>query len=108
MLTRALRIVGTIMLWSDIALITSLGMGVVLLVSGYESALERAAPFLFGLIVIGVVGRIIAGIHVLVAGDRSSGDRLESFTRHVFVTGVGASRYLRNLRDDGGNGAKAD
>jgi hypothetical protein len=97
MFTRFLRVLGTILLCSDMAVIVTLVVGVVLLVSGREQIFERFAAVLLGFFVISVAGRIVAGVHVLLADDLSPGARLDAFMRHVFVTGLSASRYLRSL-----------
>lgn len=103
MLQKLFRLVGTLLLWSDIALVGTLGGGLILLASGREQLLERAVPVLFALFVMGIAGRIVAGAHVLIAADLAPGERLDTFMRTVFVTGFAASRYLRTLEDDGGS-----
>jgi hypothetical protein len=103
---KLLRLLGTLLLCSDLAVLTTLFVAVLLLMSGREHTLERAVPVLFSFLLIGIAGRIVAGAHILFVADLSPGDRLDAFMRSVFVTGLGASRYLRSLRDidEGGNG----
>lgn len=99
MFTKFLRLLGTILLCSDIAVIVTLVVGVALLVSGREQIFEQFAVVLLGLFATSVAGRIVTGVHVLLVDGLTPGARLDAFMRHVFVTGLSAGRYLRSLDD---------
>ena len=94
---KLLRLLGTLLLCSDIAVVATLFVGVLLLMSGREHTLEQAVPLLLSFLLFCIAGRIVAGVHVLFVADLSPGDRLDAFMRNVFVTGLAASRYLRSF-----------